>query len=266
VDSPSPELSIVIPTFNERGNISALVAALCKSLNGLNWEVIFVDDNSPDGTAICIREIAAANPRVRLIERFGPRGLSASCIEGMKATTAPYIAVMDADLQHDESILPLMLDRIKSEDFDVVVASRVTAGGGMGKFPKWRVLLSNVGSRISRIVCHCDVSDAMSGFFIIRRTFLQEVVHRLRGTGFKILVDLLSSSSRPVRAAEIPYTFRARSWGESKLNFRVELEYLHLLLQKIMTGSLRKKQASPALKVPGTAQEPASRNGIHPGR
>ncbi|HEY6349100.1 MAG TPA: polyprenol monophosphomannose synthase [Candidatus Angelobacter sp.] len=241
VPGSSPELSIVIPTFNERGNIASLVAALGKTLDGLNWEVIFVDDNSPDGTAACIRGIADVDPRVRLIQRLGRRGLSVSCIEGMQATEAPYVAVMDADLQHDETILPSMLERIKSGGFDIVVASRVIAGGGMGEFPRWRVLLSTIGSRISRMVCHCDVSDAMSGFFVIRRTFLQEVIHRLRGTGFKLLVDILASSSRPVRAAEVPYKFRARSWGESKLNFRVELEYLHLLLQKITAKLFRAK-------------------------
>jgi len=262
MSSCSPtELTIVIPTFNERGNISALLAGLSKALDGLNWEVMFVDDSSPDGTAACIREIAARNRRVRILERIGRRGLSSACIEGMLATAAPYIAVMDADLQHDEGILPIMLERIKSGNLDIVIGSRMMAAGGMGEFPKWRVLLSVIGSRISRLVCHCDVSDAMSGFFVIRRTFLQEVIHRLRGTGFKLLVDLLASSSRPIQVAEIPYKFRSRKWGDSKLNVRIEVEYLYLLADKFITRGFRKPGQFTELKVPSSAPERAPRNG-----
>jgi dolichol-phosphate mannosyltransferase len=228
------ELAVVVPTFKERDNVTSLVAALEKALEGIQWEVVFVDDNSPDGTAEEVRRIAALDRRVRIIERIGRRGLSSACIEGMLATPAPYIAVIDGDLQHDESILPKMLESIKSSQLDIVVGSRKILGGSMGEFSQSRVALSNLGSKISRLVCHCEISDAMSGFFLLDRKYLQEVVRRLTGRGFKILVDLLASSQRQVRIAEVPYRFRNRQRGDSKLDVNVELEYLFLLVDKVI--------------------------------
>ena len=232
-DSPI-ELAVVIPTYNERENVPILLEALDRALAGMHWEAIFVDDDSPDGTAEYIRGLTSTSRRIRLIERIGRRGLSSACIEGMLTTSAPYIAVMDADLQHDESILPRMLERIRDEHLDLVVASRNIGTGSMGEFSRGRVWLSNMGNRVSRLVCHCDISDAMSGFFLVDRHFFDEIVHRLTGTGFKILVDMLASSQRPVRVAEVPYRFRTRERGESKLDVNVELEYLFLLIDKLI--------------------------------
>src|SRR5277367_146198 len=145
------ELAVVIPTFNERDNIPLLVPALEKALRGIQWELIFVDDNSPDGTAECIRNLAATDCRIRVLERIGRRGLSSACIEGMLATPAPYIAVMDADLQHDESVLPKLLELMKSRHLDVAVASRNVAGGSSREgfsSSSWRLWLSSMGSRM----------------------------------------------------------------------------------------------------------------------
>jgi len=228
------ELGIIIPTYNERANIPVVIEALSKALTGIEWEAIFVDDHSPDGTAELVREIALENPRVRIIERIGRQGLSSACIEGMLATAAGYLAVMDADMQHDESILPKMLERIKRERLDIIVASRNIEGGSVGEFAPGRVWLSQLGARISRLVCRCNVSDAMSGFFLLDRKFFQQTVGRLTGTGFKILVDLLASSPRPVQLGEVPYHFRSRKLGESKLDVNVELEYLFLVVDKIV--------------------------------
>ena len=228
------ELSVVIPTYKERQNIAPLVAALEAALQGVNWEVIFVDDHSPDHTADAIRELALTNPRVRILERIGRRGLSSACIEGMMASPAPCLAVMDADMQHDETILPEMLHLMQSKTLDVVVASRRTAGGSMGEFAKKRVRLSDIGSRVSKLVCHCDVTDPMSGFFIVDSEFFRASVPRLTGAGFKLLVDILASSPTPPRAAEVPYRFRNRLAGESKLDVNVELEYLFLIVDKIV--------------------------------
>lgn len=230
----SIELAVIVPTFSERENVPAVVAALETALVEIQWEVIFVDDHSPDGTADRVRELAATDRRIRVLERIGRTGLSSACIEGMLATPAPYVAVMDADMQHDESILPTMLDCMKKNHLDVVVGSRKVTGGSMGEFGAGRVWLSNLGSRVSRLVCHCDVSDPMSGFFIVDRNYFQEVVRRLTGRGFKILVDLLASSRRKVRTAEVPYHFRTRTRGESKLDVNVELEYLFLLIDKVI--------------------------------
>src|SRR6202453_1340792 len=232
--SPPLELAVVIPTYNEIQNIPLVLAALERTLRGIEWEVVFVDDNSPDKTAELIRVLALTNRRIRVLERIGRRGLSSACIEGMLATPAPYIAVMDADMQHDESILPRMLERMKSEHLDVVVSSRKIEGGSMGELASERIWLSDLGTRISKLVCRCDVSDAMSGFFMVDRAYFQQVVPRLTGAGFKILVDLLSSSPSSPRLREVPYCFRNRQQGESKLDINVELEYLYLLVDKLI--------------------------------
>jgi dolichol-phosphate mannosyltransferase len=232
---PLLELSVVIPTYKERPNVSPLVAGLEATLQGLNWEVIFVDDHSPDHTADAVRELALSNPRIRIIERIGRRGLSSACIEGMMASPAPWLAVMDADLQHDETVLPEMLSLLQSRnDLDVVVASRRTAGGSMGEFAHKRVRLSNLGSRVSKLVCRCDVTDPMSGFFMVDSRFFRAAAPRLTGTGFKLLVDLLASSLTPPRTAEVPYRFRNRLAGESKLDVNVELEYVFLIVDKMV--------------------------------
>lgn len=226
------ELAVVLPTFNERGNIEPVLEKLAGALGGISYEVIFVDDDSPDGTAAAVRDIARNNPRVRVLQRIGRRGLSSACLEGMMSTPARYIAVMDADLQHDERILPAMLAKLKEGQLDLVVATRNTGGGGMGEFAKKRVLLSNLGRKLSQLVSHTDLSDPMSGFFIVNREFLEEVVHSASGVGFKILLDLVASGRRPVRFDEVPYTFRQRIHGISKLDILVGIEYLQLLLDK----------------------------------
>jgi len=226
------ELAVVIPTFEERGNVAAVLERLSEALQGIQYEVIFVDDDSADGTAEIVRAIARTDPRIRIIQRIHRRGLASACVEGMLSTAAPFLAVMDADLQHDEQILPHMLHNIKTQDLDIVVGSRNVEGGSMGKFAPWRVALSSLGRRLSYAVCHCKITDPMSGFFIVRREFFMEVVHRVSGIGFKILVDLLASARRPARVGEVPYTFRNRTHGESKLDVLVGLEYFQLLLDK----------------------------------
>ena len=234
------EFAVVLPTYNERENIGEVIGRLETALDsiagGMGWEIVFVDDDSPDGTAEVVCEYARRDPRVRLVHRVGRRGLSSACIEGILATTANFIAVMDADLQHDEAILPKMLERLREEPLDVVIGTRNALGGSMGQFSKKRVLLSRVGNAVSQAVCRCAPSDPMSGFFVVRRSFFLEVVSRLQGNGFKILVDMLSSSERPVRFGEVGYTFRKRSFGESKLDVNTAVEYLFLVLSKAMGG------------------------------
>lgn len=230
----TPDLCVVVPTFNERENIPALIQQLRDSLIQLHWEVVFVDDDSPDGTADLIATYARSDPRIRLLHRIGRRGLSSACIEGMLSSQAPLLAVMDADLQHDSSVLPDMVRRMHAEACDLVVGTRNAEGGSMGSFRPSRVLLSRAGQRLSHCVSRCKLSDPMSGFFLIRRPFLMEVVRDVRGEGFKILVDLLSSSRRPVQFAEVGYTFRSRVHGESKLDATVAVEYLFLVLNKLL--------------------------------
>ena len=227
------ELAVIIPTFNERANITSVLQCLAEVLSGVNYEVIFVDDDSPDGTADLVRAITKENSHVRLIHRINRRGLASACVEGMLSTPAPFLAVMDADLQHDERILPEMLHALQSENLDLVVGSRNVAGGAMGEFAQWRVALSMWGRRLGSLICRCQIADPMSGFFMVRREFLMEAVHRISGVGFKILLDLLASAGRPPRLREIPYRFRSRLHGESKLDILAGIEYFKLLLDKI---------------------------------
>ena len=237
-DAVALDLAVVVPTFNERENIPLVIAKLSDALQGLAWETIFVDDDSPDGTADVIAAYARWDPRIRLIHRIGRRGLSSACIEGMMSTTAPVVAVMDGDLQHDETILPQMLDRLRVDSLDLVIGTRNSDGGSMGEFRPWRVMLSRIGQRISHSVCQGKPSDPMSGFFLLRRSFLLEVVQDLQGGGFKILVDLLAASRVPVRFGEVGYRFGARRHGESKLDVVVGLEYLFLVLNRLIGGIL----------------------------
>lgn len=228
------ELAVIIPTFEERENVAAVLERLAEALQDIQYEVIFVDDDSPDGTAERVRTIARRDPRVRIIQRIHRRGLASACVEGMLSTAAPYLAVLDADLQHDEKILPHMLHALKTQNLDVVVGSRNIEGGSMGKFAPWRIALSMLGRRLSSSICRCEITDPMSGFFLVRREYFMEVAHRVSAIGFKILVDLLASSRRPPKVAEVPYTFRNRLHGESKLDILVGLEYFQLILDKLI--------------------------------
>ncbi|WP_326536367.1 glycosyltransferase family 2 protein [Pseudorhodoferax sp.] len=224
-------MSIVIPTFNESANVAELLRRIDATMGSQGWEAVFVDDDSPDGTAAAVRAIACIDQRVRCVQRIGRRGLSSACIEGMLASAAPVIAVMDADLQHDESILPTMLARI-DQGADVVVATRYAQGGSTGEWDASRKSMSLWATRMSRLILKQPVSDPMSGFFMLRRDVLEGCVHELSAMGFKILLDLLASSRRELRIAELPYVFRDRFAGESKLDSMVVWEYGMLLLDK----------------------------------
>ena len=229
----APVLTIVVPTLNERDNIKPLIALLDTALANVDWEVMFVDDDSTDDTARRIRALALVDPRVRCIQRIGRRGLSTACIEGVLASSAPYVAVMDADLQHDEALLPRMLEILLTENVDVVIGSRYAAGGGLGDWAGNRAWISRLGTRLARLVCNQDIADPLSGFFMCRRDVFEDVVRRLSGHGFKILLDLLASSSRPLRVCELPFEFRTRRHGESKLDTLVAWEYFALLADKL---------------------------------
>ena len=224
---------MILPTFDERENAVELIRRLDGVLAGIAYELIVVDDDSPDGTAAAVREIARGDARVRVLQRIARRGLASACIEGMMATAAPYIAVIDADLQHDERLLLAMLAKLKAENLDLVVGTRHAEGGSAAGLSARRASLSNVAKKLSRIVSRAELSDPMSGYFVLDRRFLDEVVRSLSGSGFKILLDLVASSRRPVRIGELPYEFRPRLHGESKLDVLVGLEYLQLLADKL---------------------------------
>jgi dolichol-phosphate mannosyltransferase len=226
------ELAIVVPTFNERDNVAELISRLERVLSGIRWEVVFVDDDSPDSTSDLVRDLAQAKSHVRCVHRIGRRGLSRAVIEGILATSAPYIAVMDADLQHDETVLPTMLDKLRSGDLDIVVGSRYCAGGSLGQLDTSRAAMSRLATTLSRLIVTSELTDPMSGFFMIRRDAFFKAVRRLSGEGYKILLDLFASSRTAMRFVEVPYTFRSRIAGESKLDSAVLWEYLLLIIDK----------------------------------
>lgn len=226
------QLSIIVPTLNESGNVRALLEKLDRALGGVAWEIIFVDDDSSDGTADLARQISQTRANVRCLQRVGRRGLSSACVEGMLASSAPYLAVMDADLQHDETLLPEMFNKLTQNDLDIVIASRFAQGSSIGTFSSGRERLSRVGNSLSRAVSKADLTDPLSGFFVLRRRLLDEVVHSLSCKGFKILLDIFASSERPLQYAEVPMHFRERHSGESKLDVLVMLEFVMLLADK----------------------------------
>lgn len=231
-----PELSVIVPTFNERENIAELIARLEVCLEDSSWEVVFVDDDSPDGTASLVREYAAADSRVRCIQRIGRRGLSSACVEGLLASTASYLAVIDADMQHDERLLPQMLDTLKQTDAEIVVGSRYASGGDITNWDTGRARLSRVATRLSRLLMPAELTDPMSGFFMMRRSVLDGSVHRLSAIGFKILADLFASFPRPLRFKELAYSFKPRRAGDSKLDSATAWDYVMLLLDKSIGG------------------------------
>jgi dolichol-phosphate mannosyltransferase len=231
------QLSIVVPTFNESQNVGLLVDLVDKALPGIAWELVFVDDNSPDGTSDTARALALTNPRVRVLQRVGRRGLSSACVEGILATSAPYVAIMDADLQHDETILKTMFERIGQGDVDLVVGSRYVEGGGMGEWSESRIKMSQFATKLALRLTQTPISDPMSGFMMMRRDAFMRSLPHLSTVGFKILLDIAASAPTPLRVAEVPYTFRTRQFGESKLDSLVLWEYVQLLLDK-MVGHL----------------------------
>lgn len=230
---PPPELTVVVPTFNERGNVPSLIARIAVALHGVHWEVIVVDDDSPDGTAELVRELARSDARVRCMRRIGRRGLAGACAEGILASSAFAVAVIDADLQHDETLLPGMLATLR-HGADLVVGTRYAAGAdaedGLTGVRAWGSRLAN---QLARTLLGIRLSDPMSGFFMMRREAFEAVAPRLSSQGFKLLLDVVASAQSPLKIVEAPYRFRPRRHGHSKLDSLVVVDYLGLLLAKV---------------------------------
>ncbi|MCI4679890.1 glycosyltransferase family 2 protein [Rhodoblastus acidophilus] len=232
------ELTLVIPTFNESGNLRELVRRVDAALVGVDWEMIVVDDDSPDGTASLAKQIAREDPRVRCLRRVNRRGLAGACIEGILASSAPLVAVMDADLQHDERILPTMLEKIHA-GADLVVGSRHVAGGSADAgFSPHRAAISRLAIRLAKDALRADFSDVMSGFFMLRRQIVEDCAPELAPTGFKILADIVASAKQDLKIEEVGYMFRERLAGESKFDVKVGLDFLGLMLNKVSGGRI----------------------------
>jgi len=227
-------LTIVIPTLNEIDNVDPLITKLESVLQPISWSAIFVDDDSSDGTYELLRTLVYDRPHIQAVRRIGRRGLSSACIEGMAMATSPYIAVMDADLQHDEHLLRPMLELLERNRLDIVAASRFLRGGSAGVLSARRALMSRIANGLSARLCGVRLSDPMSGFFMMRRTLFHEVYRGLSGHGTKILLDIVTASRRPLQCTELPLRFRERFSGESKLDAQVMWEFLYLLSQKTL--------------------------------
>lgn len=233
-EAMTPELAIVVPTFNEHANIGPLIEKLSGVLEGVKWEVVFVDDDSPDGTSNLLQMRCRTDPRVRSLRRIGRRGLSSAVVEGILSTSTPYVAVIDADMQHDESLLPRMLKALQDNSVDLVVGSRYAAQGDVGSWDENRHRISRLATVLSRLVVKTELSDPMSGFFMMRRDTFELALRKLSVQGYKILLDIVASSPKGIRVKEMPYSFRPRQHGESKLDALVTLEYLSLLVDKLI--------------------------------
>ena len=235
VDEAKPlEFAVIVPVLNERDNVGPLLQDISIALAGIEWEVVFVDDGSTDGTIELLESLALRDQRVRLVRRIGRRGLSSAVIEGFLATVAPIVSVIDGDRQHDERLLPEMFHAIAAKDFQMAIGTRYAGGGSVGQWDSARVRISKFATSLAGLVMKTPLSDPMSGFFAVRRETFIGLVPQLSKMGYKILLDVVASSKTPLRVVELPYEFRTRTAGESKLDNMVALEYVELLLDKII--------------------------------
>jgi dolichol-phosphate mannosyltransferase len=234
----APELSVVVPTFNERANVALVVERLARALSSCDWEVLFVDDNSPDGTAAAVRAIGETDGRVRCLRRIGRRGLAGACLEGMLASQARYVAVMDADLQHDEAVLVAMLDTLRAGRADIVVASRYLDGGSAAGLTELRVRLSRFANAAVRRLLGIALTDPMSGYFMMRRDAFEALAPALSSQGFKILLDIMATDRGRLRAVELPSAFSPRGHGESKLDSRIAFDFAALVTAKLTNDAV----------------------------
>lgn len=229
------QLAIILPTLNESGNLGPLVERIEGNLGTTGWEVLIIDDNSEDGTADEARALALTDSRVRVIQRIGRRGLASAAIEGFCATAAPYAAVMDADHQHDPALLAPMLATLEAGEVEICVASRFAPGADMAEWdaPE-RERLSGFANRIARAITGVELTDPMSGYFMLPTASARALVPRLSGIGFKILLDLLASADQPMKVKEFPLNFARRRAGISKLDRGIVFDFLAGLYDKTL--------------------------------
>jgi len=241
-DSAAPEvrptLSVIVPTYREAANVPVLFERLKTALAGLPWEMVVVDDDSPDGTADVAYAIARQDPRLRCLRRVNRLGLAGAVIEGWLSSSADYVAVIDGDLQHDEKILPQMYAALVAGQGDLAVGTRVADATAPKGFSPARQKLSQLGAWFFRRLAGASVGDPMSGFFMIRRDLVARLAARLSPDGFKILVDVVLSAGGQLKVVEVPYVFRPRQAGESKLSPLVGLDFLGLVAHHATGGLL----------------------------
>src|SRR6516225_2519149 len=223
-----PSLSVVVPTYRESANIPVLFERVRAALEGLPWEMIVVDDDSPDGTSNVAFGLAAEDRRLRCLRRVNRSGLAGAVIEGWMSSSADFVAVIDGDLQHDETILREMHHALAKGAANLAIGTRMREAGG-GSLSPARQALSDLGAWFFRRIAGAAVADPMSGFFMIRREIVSRLAPRLSPDGFKILVDVILSAGGDLKIVEVPYRFRKREAGESKLTPLVGIDFLGLV-------------------------------------
>lgn len=232
------ELSIIVPTFNEVDNIFPLYQAINKALVGIDWEIVYVDDDSTDGTLSVLNKLCSEKPNVRRIHRIARRGLSSASVEGFLSTTSPYLAIIDGDLQHDETKLKEMLTHIRTGDYDLILGSRYTDQGGFGDWDETRIKASRFATRMSRLITRQPITDPMSGFFMLTREAFNISVRNLSLRGYKLLLDIVTSYPGEMRIKDVSFEFRSRIHGDSKLDNMVMMEFLFMIIEKCTHGFL----------------------------
>ena len=229
-------VSIIVPTWNERENIVPLLEALRLALNGAEYEVLVVDDGSPDGTGAAVTDDARKHSAVRLVQRNRKMGLSSAVLEGVEHAAGGIVVMMDADFSHDPRLLPILVRELQSGS-DVVIGSRYVRGGRVEGWPFHRRIGSVMLSRLARVVFDLDVQDPLGGFVAFRREVLEGLTTRFSARGFKLLLEVLAT--RPLlRVREVPITFVDRTRGKSKLGVR-EIREFALLCYRLVRWRVR---------------------------
>ncbi|MDH5719958.1 MAG: glycosyltransferase [Spirochaetia bacterium] len=219
-----PDISIILPTYNEKENIKAIIEEISKNVKKIKHEIIVVDDNSPDKTYEAARKIALKNKNVKVIRRVHDKGLSSAVVDGFTAAQGKYLMVMDADLQHDASALPKFLEAFKKNK-KLVIGTRKSKGGSIENWSAIRKFISWCSSLLAKIVLPYSVSDPMSGYFGVEKSFFEQNVDSINPRGFKILLEFIIKCKKK-DIEEIGFTFRPRIYGQSKLSGKVMLDYL----------------------------------------
>jgi dolichol-phosphate mannosyltransferase len=233
-----PTLSVVVPTYRESANVPVLFERLKTVLDGLPWEMIVVDDDSPDGTYDVAFAIAVKDSRLRCLRRVNRSGLAGAVIEGWLASSADFVAVIDGDLQHDESIIPNMYSALAADQGDLVVGTRIPDAATPAGLSPARQRLSDLGAWFFQRMAGIKVKDPMSGFFMTKRAIVARLAPQLSPDGFKILVDVILSANGGLKIVESTYVFRQRQAGESKLSPLVGLDFLGLVAHHASGGVL----------------------------
>ena len=223
------DISVILPTYNEAENIEIAINKIYQVLGDIDFEIIVVDDDSLDKTWEIVEKLKTSKDKIKLIRRFENKGLSSAIFTGMTEAKGAVILVMDADLQHDEKIIPLLFESIKRDKFQISIGSRDIEGGSYGDLSRKRKITSLIGRWFAHKLLKVNINDPMSGFFAISRSFFKEVKNQINPSGFKILLEFIVRKQTP-RVTEIGYKFKRRMYGDTKLNTTIIVEYLLALI------------------------------------